>query len=186
MIECEIKLKIEDINTVKEKLLSLGFKECDSVTETDTYFDNEKNDIRLNDQALRIRETINHTNGNIFCQINFKDKKFDNNSMSRPEYESEVASAETILKILSCLGYSPVSPKVRKERIFLQEHSITACLDTVDGLGDFLELEVIVETEKQKDQELEKIAGLLDKIGYSIADTTTTSYLSALQETISV
>lgn len=181
MIECEIKLKIKNPEEIKNKLLSLGFTESARLTETDTYFDNQNGDIRSNDNALRIRETINHTKNHTYCQINYKGKKLDNKTMSRPEYEVEVSSAEDMAKILSFLGYYPVSVQVKKNRTTLRDVSLTACIDCVEGLGDFLELEAIVANEDQKDYELNRINGILAKLGYSLADTTTTSYLSALQ-----
>lgn len=181
MIECEVKLKIENKELVKSKLISLGFAECDSLTETDTYFDNSSSDIRTNDRALRIRATVNHTAGNTYCQINFKDKKLDDKSMSRHEYENEISDANSMTKILNCLGFFPVTPIVKKERIFLRSSLLNACIDTVDGLGDFIELEAIVATEEEKEEALDVISGILDSIGYSMSDTTRTSYLSMLQ-----
>ena len=182
MIECEVKLKIDDRNAVKSKLLALNFTEHDSLTETDTYFDTKNGDIRLNDRALRIRETINHSTGQTYSQINFKDKKLDDKSMSRHEYENEVSDADTMAKILNCLGYFAVAPIVKKNRTLLRSSSLNACIDSVEGLGDFLELEAIVATEEEKEAALNMISGILNSIGYSMADTTRTSYLSALQE----
>lgn len=181
MIECEIKLKINDSNEIKEKLISLGFAESESLTECDTYFDTKANEIRSNDRALRIRETVNHTTGKRYCQLNFKDKKLDDKSMSRQEHETGIDSAETMFKILECLGYFPVSPRVIKNRTMLQTNHITACIDSVEGLGDYLELETIVDTEIQKENALKEIDCILNKLGYSLSDTTRTSYLTALQ-----
>lgn len=181
MIECEVKLKIENTKEIIDKLSSLGFVECDQLTEIDTYFDNKDNYIRDNDSALRVRETVNHTTNQTYSQINFKGKRLDEKTMSRPEYESEVDAADTMIKILECLGYKPVTPQVKKSRRIMRAASLTACVDSVEGLGDFLELEVIVETEKEKEKELIRIEDILSNLGYSISDTTTTSYLSALQ-----
>ena len=181
MIECEVKLKIDNKKVVESKLLSLGFIESDSLTETDTYFDNCNGDIRLNDRALRVRETVDLSTKETYCQINFKDKKLDNKSMSRHEYETEVANGSEITKILECLGYSPVSPKVIKNRKSLKSDLINACIDSVDGLGDYLELEAIVATEFEKEDALNKISAILEILGYSMADTIRTSYLSMLQ-----
>lgn len=181
MIECEIKLKINNPDEIKQKLLSLNFIECENLTETDTYFDTTNGDIRSNDQALRIRKTINHTLGLSLCQINYKGKKLDDITMSRPEYETEVSDADSMTKILNCLGYYPVTPIVIKNRTTLRLLHLNACIDSVNGLGDFLELEAIVSTEHEKEEELKRISDILSKLGYSMADTTTTSYLSALQ-----
>ena len=57
---------------------------------------------------------------------------------------------------------------------------MTACVDQVTGLGDYLELEIIVETEEKKEAALDKVKEILQTIGYSMQDTTRTSYLSML------
>lgn len=51
---------------------------------------------------------------------------------------------------------------------------------SVTNLGDYLELEIIVETEEKKEAALDKVKEILQTIGYSMQDTTRTSYLSML------
>ena len=55
-----------------------------------------------------------------------------------------------------------------------------ACL--IERLGDFLELEIIVEDETKRAAALSEIETLLVKLGYTMQDTTRTSYLSMLEE----
>lgn len=191
MIEVEIKLKIDDKEKVLSKLIEMGFVSNGIVTETDTYYDTKSGDIRQNDQALRIRTTTGTdtitprattgTDTSTFCQLNFKDKKFDNKSMTRPEYETDISDPVAIEKILNSLGYFSVIPKVAKSRHQLSSKNIHACLDTVDGLGEYLELESIVEEESMKASALHDIELILHQLGYKMEDTTTISYLSALQ-----
>ena len=208
MIEVEIKLKIDDKEKVLSKLIEMGFVSNGIVTETDTYYDTKSGDIRQDDKALRIRTTTGITTGTdtitprtttgtttgtdtitptmgtdtiTFCQLNFKDKKFDNKSMTRPEYETEISDPVAIEKILNSLGYFSVIPKVAKSRHQLSYKNIHACLDTVDGLGEYLELESIVEEASMKASALHDIELILHQLGYKMEDTTTVSYLSALQ-----
>lgn len=181
MVEVEIKLKIDSVDTIKSKLLALGFAECGTLVETDTYYDNRNGDIRSSDNALRIRKTVNKETGSSFAQINFKEKKLDNKSMSRHEYESDVTDADAMSHILEGLGYRPVSPLVIKTRRELKSSDINACIDTVEGLGDYLELETMTESEADRESALAKLEDILCKLGYGLSDTTTTSYLSALQ-----
>lgn len=182
MIEAEMKCKIQDKDAVFRKLLSLGFQEDFHVKETDTYFDNEQGVIRTGDSALRIRETIDLSDGRRLSMITFKGKKMDLTSMTRPEFETEVESADTMEAILNALGYRKVQPVVVKERTQFSLEEMHACLDTVEGLGDFLELEVMVETESERDDTLIRIEDMLETLGFSLPDTTTTSYLSQLQK----
>ena len=54
------------------------------------------------------------------------------------------------------------------------------CLDQVERLGDFLELEVIAEQESERKEILSKMEDLLAILGYHMSDTVQTSYLSML------
>ena len=50
----------------------------------------------------------------------------------------------------------------------------------IAGLGDYLELEIIVETEEEREGALQRIENVLVSLGYSMKDTTRHSYLSML------
>ena len=59
---------------------------------------------------------------------------------------------------------------------------MTACVDQVTGLGDYLELEIMVETEAEREGALQRIENVLASLGYSMKDTTRHSYLSMLTD----
>ena len=73
-------------------------------------------------------------------------------------------------------------PEVVKDRLMLQKDSMTACLDSVHSLGDFLELEILVAGEEERPDALYRIEKLLNYLGYQVSDTVRTSYLSMLQK----
>ena len=68
----------------------------------------------------------------------------------------------------------------RQNRQYYHKENITACADSVTGLGDYLELEVIADSNTEREQALEQIEEVLQILGYSMQDTTRTSYLSML------
>ncbi|MCR5420694.1 MAG: class IV adenylate cyclase [Lachnospiraceae bacterium] len=179
MIEVEIKIRIEP-DKARESLIKNGFIGSDHVKETDIYFDNKNQDIRLNDNALRIRTIIWPDSDKTQRLITFKGKRSDCSSMTRPEFETAIDSDTCMTKIFNALGYHSVSPSVIKERILFRKDNINACLDKVDGLGYFLELETISD-EADKDKALSKLWNTLTALGYSPKDSITTSYLSMLQ-----
>lgn len=182
MIEVEVKLPVADLDMIKGKLLQMGFKETAFIEERDTYFDNRQGDIRANGEALRVRETKDHLTGESRAQINFKGKKLDTCTMTREELETGVEDGEICRNILQAIGYVPVAPEVIKDRTVMQKESITACLDNVHGLGRFLELEILADSEEEKDAALERIENILNSLGYQISDTVRMSYLSMLQK----
>ena len=87
-----------------------------------------------------------------YAVITYKGQKLDRVTMTRPEYETEVSDPETADKILAALGYHVVPPEVMKLRKNLVRGEMTACLDHVQGLGDFLELEILVEESRTVDE----------------------------------
>lgn len=182
MIEVEVKLPVTDSDKIKKILLEEGFKESGFIEEHDTYFDNHQGGIRANDEALRVRETKDYLSGQVRAQINFKGRKLDTCTMTREELETEVENGEICRKILQVIGYNPVNPDVIKERIILRKGRVTACLDKVRGLGEFLELEIMTDSEQEKDAALGQIEKILDSLGHRISDTVRTSYLSMLQK----
>lgn len=116
------------------------------------------------------------------AQINFKGKKMDRQTMTRKELETGVEDGEICRSILQAIGYAPAEPEVIKDRTMLKKDGITACLDNVLGLGTFLEVEILVEREVEKDGALAQIERILNELGYQISDTVQTSYLSMLQK----
>ena len=188
MIEVEIKLplrrqeKTEETGRIAEVLCSMGFRKAARFRQRDTYFDNAAREIRGGGKALRIRETEDLMKGIVTAELNFKGPRMDQVSMTRQELETEVGQAETGRRILAALGFSPVLPEVVKERTEYRREEITAALDRVEGLGDFLELESMADEETENGKVLQKLEELLGELGYQMGDTVTRSYLSMLQQ----
>ncbi len=181
MIEVEVKLPIEDWAGIKRKLLMTGFRETAFMEERDTYFDNRQGDIKADGEALRVRETKDRITGKSRAQINFKGKKLDACTMTRVELETGVEDGAVCRNILQAIGYIPADPEVIKDRTMLRKESVTACLDNVRGLGIFLELEILADSEEKKEAALGQIEKILNGLGYQISDTVGVSYLSMLQ-----
>lgn len=181
MTEVEIKLPIQNTNKVIFDLTAIGFHCESTILETDVYFDSAQEQIRKNGEALRIRQIRNPENSEAESVITFKGKKLDRISMTRQELESGISDAETCIRILAAIGFSPVMPKVVKKRQSYRRNQMTACIDQVQDLGDFLELEIVIEENESKDTALSKIEAVLNQLGYQMSDTSTTSYLSMLQ-----
>ena len=59
--------------------------------------------------------------------------------------------------------------------------NITACIDEVENLGTYLELEILSE-ESEKEASLSRLWAILSDIGLSKSTVITTSYLSMLQQ----
>ena len=205
MIEVEIKLPVYRRSITEKELSRIGFIPGDLIRESDIYFTSDFHDFMKQDEALRIRTSENLTKGTASCVLTFKGPKIDSVSMTRKELETGVENADICRDILLSLGYQTLAP-VKKLRQYyhldiqsgqeqnknLRFHTcadqndihsscIHACVDQVEHLGSFLELEILVEKEASRPYALKKIEAILDDLGYSMADTTRYSYLCMLQ-----
>jgi adenylate cyclase class 2 len=178
MLEVEVKLPVSDREKVIRNLGALDFKETETVRETDTYYTSGFHDMIRRDEALRIRTIHNLHTGNVYAVLTYKGAKQDKVSMTRTEYETEIADAETGKKILEGIGFDPVQ-QVTKVRTTYVRADMNVCVDRVDGLGNFLEIEIMAE-ENGREAALARIEDMLDKLGFSMQETTRNSYLSML------
>ena len=178
-IEVELKLKIRDKAEVSAALKQLGFTETELVVETDTYYTAAHHDFAALDEALRIRSIENLHTKEQSAVITYKGAKLDQTSMTRKELETEIGDAETGREILEHIGFVPVPP-VEKQRQYWKNGTITACVDNVKGLGDYLELEILAYEEAHREEALEKLERIMKQLGYCMQDTTRTSYISML------
>lgn len=182
MIEVEVKIPVGDVKVLVEGLLARGFVKEGSVLEEDRYYDNEAGQIAASHQALRIRRNLDQETGFVSYQLNFKDKKMDDISMTRPEHEIEIQDAAALERILNGLGFYGVEPGVRKVRQFFTLGQVTACVDQVEGLGSFLELEEVIPDSEDEKYALAGLEKILRDLGLSLKDSTRKSYLSQLRD----
>ena len=69
---------------------------------------------------------------------------------------------------------------VEKTRLEFVLGQVTLCLDTVKELGDYLELELLVEEEAQREQAIQQLLDLLDAFQIPRDNLTQKSYLELL------
>lgn len=182
-IEVEIKLKIEDRAELIKKLENQHFTAGKKVLESDLYFTSEYHDMKACDEALRVRQVEEKATGKQKVYLTYKGKKLDTCSMTRKELELEISDGKTGIELLKSIGFYPTTP-VEKLRKYFHREQMTACVDRVTGLGDFLELEIIVEDETKRAAALSEIETLLGVLGYTMQDTTRTSYLSMIESNV--
>ena len=182
MIEVEVKIPIENIEKIQQKLLETGFIYQKTVVETDTYFTSDHYDMRKKDKALRIRKTENLDTGEVKAQLNCKGPKLDQVSMTRKETEIDIYEPEKMEDILKELEFYPASCRVKKTRCYYIKDHMTAAADKVENLGNFLELEIIVAKEEERAGGLDMIYELMRMLGCEKTETVRDSYLSMLEK----
>ena len=139
-IEIEIQVKIEN----SELLLEFLKKNADFKSEkhqVDTYFSPiHRNflDKRPINEWLRLRSS----NGKYY--ITYKDWHTDDEGKSHhcDEYESEVEHIDQLEKIFKVLNFKPVTTVDKLRKIWIYK-DYEVSIDTVQGVGDFVEIEYI-------------------------------------------
>ena len=180
MIEVEIKLPVHRRAAIEKGLRSLHFEPGDLIRESDIYFTSDFHDFMGSDEALRLRDSENLSRAATSSFLTYKGPKLDTVSSTRQELETAVSDSGVCRDILLSLGYRELSP-VRKLRQYYHRGPLTACVDQVEGLGSFLELELLVETEEDRPEALKKIEAILHDLDCRMEDTTRYSYLYMLQ-----
>lgn len=181
-IEIEVKIPVEDFNRTYRRLEEEGFVYTRTRKEEDVYFNSLYYDLKERDKALRIRRTIDLETKRRWAEINCKGPKLDTVSMSRKELEISIEDPDGMEAILNEIGFLKVEHTVEKLRYYFTRDHVTAALDRVEGLGDFLELEIVEQGEAMREKCLDEIEKLMQTLGYEMRDTVRRSYLSMLVE----
>lgn len=173
MYEVEIKLRA-DHGEIEARLAEVGAKPTGTVTQVDTYYDHPVKEFAETDEALRIRRETD-TSGEQ-AKVTYKGPLVDESSKTRAELETAVAEGDTMAGILESVGFEPAAT-VEKERTRYRYDGYTVTLDTVAGLGEFIE----VETESAEiDPAREGAVRVLEQLGLDPHEGIRRSYLGML------
>lgn len=171
MIEIEVKARA-DHERIKKLLKALDARAIGVEHHCDTYYNAPHRDFSITDEALRIRMV----NGR--AVLTYKGKKLDAVSKTREEFETDV-DGNTMRNILLSLGFVE-SGVVKKMRTVFGLEDLTICLDAVNGLGEFIEVETIVELESDMELHRARVFGFLERLGIGQKDSIRVSYLEML------
>ncbi|AKB60414.1 class IV adenylate cyclase [Methanosarcina mazei] len=173
MIEVEVKVRA-DHSKIRPVLMEMGASKIGVEEQSDVYFAAPYRDFAKTDEALRIRSLGGQ------AVLTYKGPKLDKVSKTRVEIETPVDGAAAA-KIFHSLGFLEAGA-VRKKREIFRAGEITVCLDKVEGLGEFLEVEIDVEYEKSLDSSRAQLFKFLSHFGLSEKDSIRTSYLEMVLE----
>ncbi len=143
MLEIEVKYPDADFGDLERRLAAWGAAEGEPCDQADLYFNAPDRDFARTDEALRLRR-VGEAN-----RVTYKGPKRDARTKTRAEIEvgldSGAAAAADFARLLTHLGYRPVTVVRKRRRTFHLERDgfpIEVALDEVEGLGRFAELEI--------------------------------------------
>lgn len=151
MLEIEIKAWCDNRNEVINRIVSLGGVMFKRVRERDIYYSHPCRDFAETDEALRIRiEDNTYT-------LTYKGPKLGKRSKSRFEEEVLFNELSAMKSILNEIGFVEVDNVVKVRDIYIL-NNVEICVDRVDGVGDFVELEKMGGDRESTESELFALA----------------------------
>lgn len=184
MLEIEIKAQVIDQSALRAALCRHGFVWQHTLLETDVYYNGVDRNFAQTDEALRLRTTKNINTGANTSAITYKGPKLDSVSKTRTEFDVGLADGSFMHELLIALGHRPVLT-VRKRREYYTRQDTTACLDEVEGLGSYIELETLSGTSNAYDAVVDGLFTTLKQLGIPRHACVRKSYLELLLEKIS-
>ena len=194
MYEVEIKVRIQDLEEVRDIIRINGGSYKISLLHEDTYFNmpKELRDFKNTDEAIRLRksEEFDKNDDAILlkskCYLTYKGKKLDFNTKSRQEIEVKVDNFDNMKDILNVLGFQEVL-SIQKERelfeLLYQDEKIEILLDFIPLLNQyFMELEMVVSLPQEIDQARGILFELLERFNVNKNDSIRKSYLELIVE----
>jgi adenylate cyclase class 2 len=142
MLEVEMKFPVGDFGSLRSQLAAWGATAKER-RDVDYYFNAPDRDFARTDEALRVR-CVGSTN----C-VTYKGPKLDSRTKTRTEIEVGLApgeqAAEDFRRLLTHLGYRFVAAVSKQRAVYHLERegfTLEACLDEVESVGRFAELEI--------------------------------------------
>ncbi|MFK7777789.1 MAG: class IV adenylate cyclase [Gimesia sp.] len=179
MLEVEQKFALSDRDALFDRLEHLGATRGICLEQQDFYFSHPVRNFAETDEAIRIR-----CNG-LENRITYKGPKRATISKVRKEIEVGFASGqpafEQMAEMLEILGFQPLRT-VKKRRTpftYLQQNAFEIAIDDVEGLGMFVEIELLVEEPELQNAEI-AINQLAETL--KLTDSIRKSYLGMLIE----
>jgi len=147
----EIKARVDDFETLKARAASISDKPLEIIAQEDTFFNTEKGRLKLRKLAPERGELIYY-------------ERPDQDGPKRSNYHLAKTNDPENLKTTLALALG-VRGVVRKTRYLYMVGQTRIHVDDVEGLGHFMELEVVMD-EGQSDAEGQAIAeDLMHRLG---------------------
>jgi adenylate cyclase class 2 len=188
--EVEVKLPLDDKDAMKEKIRQLGGIEKNSEMQTDMYYDHPCRSFSKTDESIRVRHrtrtgglSLSET-GHAPVELTYKGPKIDKTTKTRLEFTVDLDDSDSMVQILQNTGFKQVGT-ILKHREFYDIDGITASLDVVTDVGNYIELELMADGKDGMKVARNRILKLVDALGLDETDMVRESYLELYLENTS-
>jgi len=136
-MEIEVKLKVQDSKDIKQRLENKGVKFSEPAKQVDYYFKQKGKEMEPQCKGSFLIRTRD-SGGRHFLTY----KELTGFTGEWIEYETGVESIEEMNKILRAIGYTNLLT-MTKIRHSGKYEGLTICLDDINELGEYVEIEAI-------------------------------------------
>ncbi len=173
MREIEIKARAKNLPSIIEAITRQGGTVSEPITQHDRVYGvaGVAGESENNKPWLRIRS---ETKAGVTKQL-FTLKKSITNQMDSIEHETEVSDEKELESIIKHLNFTPYSD-LTKTRRKAYIGDIEVCLDHIDELGDFIELEKLTTEETDYDAVIKELWVIFASFGITKDDEVTDGY----------
>jgi pantoate--beta-alanine ligase len=165
MLEIEQKYACAEFTSLEQRLAHLGAGPEEAHTEADAYFNAPDRDFVQTGEVFRLRRI---GQANLFT---YKGPRLPGAVKMRPELEIALGSGDEqagqLTALLKSLGFRYVATVTKRRRSFplkKGEWQLHVCLDSVEGVGSFAEVEILAPPE-QAEQAQQVISQVADELG---------------------
>lgn len=163
--EVELKFHVDDTQRLESRLKELGFRQTATEQHEDLYLRHPCRDFKQTDEAFRIRRV------NQSACLTYKGPRQAGLVKTREEIELKIdhESIESWAVMFQRLGFQTVIPVRKSRRIFENDQSefnqLKVTMDSVDGIGQFAEIETVVSAGHSLDNAKSRILTLSRSLG---------------------
>jgi adenylate cyclase class 2 len=173
--EIEIKFRVENLEDIKSKLLSLGCFFSEELNQKDTIFVPNLKDTSTSEGKMFIR--IRSVNGKVELTL----KRQSSILMQSKEVEFEASDFDSAYDFLDTLGLEEWVT-VEKKRITTKYKNFNICIDEVKKLGNFIEIEIVTEEKEKTKYYEEEIIMLAKELGINTEARVNSHYDTMIDE----
>ncbi len=140
MREIEIKARVESLSSIRSTLQAKNFELSEPIKQHDVVWGLPGAESGINAPWLRLRTQIKGSEAKYLFTL----KRSVTGQLDSIEHETEVTNPDAIEGIVRELGFTLYSD-ITKTRQKAHMGEIEICLDSVDGLGEFIEAEKLTD-----------------------------------------
>ena len=174
MREIEVKAKLKNKKGLLLKAQELGIKFGPAITQDDYTYETSLSKDDPNWNIFRIRKQGNQT-------ILTMKYKASSRSRDNHERESVVDNAKEVADMLERVGYS-LGVRIKKTRQTAKYKDLELCLDEIDKLGTFIEVEKLAQDDVDVDEIQSDLWQLLIQLGVNPSDRVHKGYDTLMHE----